>query len=77
MAQAVDVFRRNMIETRSLRESQEADKQRSEGEKQALQKKMADRFEADVKGLVGAVAQGHRAYAARSLRDHHERRRHI
>ena len=57
MAQAVDVFRRNMAETRSLRESQEADKQRSEGEKQALQKKMADRFEADVKGLVGAVAK--------------------
>jgi len=57
MAQAVDVFRRNMAETRSLRESQEADKQRSEVEKQALQKKMADRFEADVKGLVGAVAK--------------------
>jgi methyl-accepting chemotaxis protein len=57
MAQAVDVFRRNMAETRSLRESQEADKQRAEIEKQALQKKMADRFEADVKGLVGAVAK--------------------
>ncbi len=57
MAQAVDVFRRNMAETRSLRESQEADKQRSEVEKRALQKKMADRFEADVKGLVGAVAK--------------------
>jgi methyl-accepting chemotaxis protein len=57
MAQAVDVFRRNMAETRSLRESQEADKQRTEIEKQVLQKKMADRFEADVKGLVGAVAK--------------------
>src|SRR5467141_4680679 len=57
MAQAVDVFRRNMAETRSLREAQEADKQRSELEKKALQRQMADRFEADVKGLVGAVAK--------------------
>jgi methyl-accepting chemotaxis protein len=57
MAQAVDVFRRNMAETRSLREAQEADKQRSELEKKALQRQMADRFEADVKGLVGAVAE--------------------
>jgi methyl-accepting chemotaxis protein len=57
MAQAVDVFRRNMAETRSLREAQEADKQRAELEKKALQRQMADRFEADVKGLVGAVAK--------------------
>jgi methyl-accepting chemotaxis protein len=57
MAQAVDVFRRNMAETKSLREAQEADKQRSELEKKALQRQMADRFEADVKGLVGAVAK--------------------
>jgi methyl-accepting chemotaxis protein len=57
MAQAVDVFRRNMAETRSLREAQEADKQRGEQEKKALQRQMADRFEADVKSLVGAVAK--------------------
>jgi methyl-accepting chemotaxis protein len=57
MAQAVDVFRRNIAETQSLREAQEADKQRSELEKRALQRQMADRFEADVKGLVGAVAE--------------------
>ncbi len=57
MAQAVDVFRRNMVETRSLREAQEADKQRSEIEKKTLQRQMADRFEADVKSLVGAVAK--------------------
>jgi methyl-accepting chemotaxis protein len=56
MARAVDVFRRNMAETRSLREAQEADKQRSESEKKALQREMADRFEADVKSLVSAVA---------------------
>jgi methyl-accepting chemotaxis protein len=56
MAGAVDVFRRNMIEARSLREAQEAAKQQSEAEKRALQRQMADRFEADVKSVVGAVA---------------------
>jgi methyl-accepting chemotaxis protein len=57
MAQAVDVFRRNMMEARSLREAQEAAKRDSERDKKALQRQMADRFEADVKGVVGAVAQ--------------------
>ncbi|WP_315753852.1 MULTISPECIES: methyl-accepting chemotaxis protein [unclassified Bradyrhizobium] len=57
MAQAVDVFRRNMIETASLREAQEATQQRAEQEKQALQRQMADRFEADVKGVVSSVAK--------------------
>jgi methyl-accepting chemotaxis protein len=56
MAGAVDVFRRNMIEARSLREAQEAAKQQAELEKKALQRQMADRFEADVKSVVGAVA---------------------
>ncbi len=57
MAGAVDVFRRNMIEARTLREAQEAAKQRTELEKKALQRQMADRFEADVKSVVGAVAR--------------------
>jgi methyl-accepting chemotaxis protein len=57
MAQAVDVFRHNMIETQSLREAQEAAQQKAELEKQALQRQMADRFEADVKGVVSAVAK--------------------
>ena len=57
MAQAVDVFRRNMIETRDLREQQEAAKRAAEAEKQALQRQMADRFEADVKSVVAQVAQ--------------------
>jgi methyl-accepting chemotaxis protein len=57
MAQAVDVFRRNMAETRSLRETQEADKQKAELEKKALQRRMADRFETDVKGVVAAVTK--------------------
>ena len=57
MAGAVDVFRRNMIEARTLREEQEAAKQQAELEKKALQRQMADRFEADVKSLVSAVAR--------------------
>jgi len=57
MAGAVDVFRRNMIEARSLREAQEAAKLQAELEKKALQRQMADRFEADVKSVVGAVAR--------------------
>jgi methyl-accepting chemotaxis protein len=57
MAVAVDVFRRNMIETGSLREAQEAAKQQAETEKKLLQRPMADRFEADIKGVVGAVGR--------------------
>jgi len=57
MAQAVDVFRRNMIEARALREAQEGAKQQAEIEKKALQRQMADRFEADVKDVVAAVAK--------------------
>src|SRR6202034_3739353 len=57
MAVAVDVFRRNMIEALALRETQEAAKAQAELEKKALQREMADRFEADVKSVVGAVAK--------------------
>src|SRR5216683_157018 len=57
MAVALDVFRRNMIEARTLRESQEAAKYQAELEKKVLQREMADRFESDVKSVVGAVAQ--------------------
>ena len=57
MAGAVDVFRRSMIESRSMRETQEASKQQAELEKKALQRQMADRFETDVKSVVAAVAQ--------------------
>jgi methyl-accepting chemotaxis protein len=57
MADAVDVFRRNMIEARLLRDQQEAAKRQSEMERNALQRRMADRFEADVKGVVNAVAR--------------------
>jgi methyl-accepting chemotaxis protein len=57
MAAAVDVFRRSMIEARSMREAQEASKQQAELEKRALQRQMADRFEADVKSVVATVAK--------------------
>ena len=57
MAGAVEMFRRSMIEARGMREAQEASKQQSELEKKALQRQMADRFEADVKSVVAAVAQ--------------------
>src|SRR3984957_700306 len=57
MAGAVDVFRRNMIESRLLREEQEAANKQSEAEKSALQRRMADRFESDVRSLVSAVAR--------------------
>jgi methyl-accepting chemotaxis protein len=57
MAVAVDVFRRNMIEARTLREAQEAAKAQAEIEKKSLLRQMADRFEADVKSVVGAVAK--------------------
>jgi methyl-accepting chemotaxis protein len=57
MAVAVDVFRRGMIEAQTMREAQEVSKQQAELEKKALQHQMADRFEADVKSVVRAVAQ--------------------
>jgi methyl-accepting chemotaxis protein len=57
MAVAVDVFRRNMIETGAMRQAQEAAKAQAEVEKKALQRQMADRFEADVKSVVSAVAR--------------------
>jgi methyl-accepting chemotaxis protein len=57
MAQAVDVFRRNMIETQDLRDQQQATQHKAEQDKQMLQRQMADRFEADVKSVVAAVAK--------------------
>jgi len=57
MATAVDVFRRNMVEASAMRDAQEATKRHAEQEKKALQCQMADRFEADVKSVVSAVAK--------------------
>ena len=60
MATAVDVFRRSMIEAVEMREAQEASKRQIEIEKKKVQAAMADRFESDVKSVVGAVAQATR-----------------
>jgi methyl-accepting chemotaxis protein len=60
MAVAVDVFRRNMMEAGALRQAQETAKLQADAEKKALQRQMADRFEADVKSVVGAVAEATR-----------------
>src|ERR1700716_554928 len=57
LAVAVEGFRRGMIEARRRREAKEATKQQAELEKKALQRQMADRFEADGKSVVGAVGQ--------------------
>jgi len=57
MATAIDVFRNGIIEARTMRAAQEATKAQAEREKKALQRQMADRFEADVKSVVGAVAK--------------------
>jgi len=55
MAEAVQVFKDNMIETDRLRKEQEETKQRSEAERRQAMLDLADRFEASVGGVVGAV----------------------
>ena len=77
MAVAVDVFRRSMMEAGAMRAAQEAAKQQAEAEKKALQRQMADRFEADVKSVVSAVAKRDQGHAARRRRDHGQRQRHL
>jgi hypothetical protein len=57
MAAAVDVFRRNMIESATLREARETADQKAATEKNLLQRQMADRFEADIKSVVSAVGR--------------------
>jgi methyl-accepting chemotaxis protein len=57
MAVAVDVFRCSMIEARQMRDAQEASKRQIEIEKKKVQAAMANRFETDVKSVVGAVAR--------------------
>ena len=71
------MFRRNMIEARALREAQEAAKAADRLEKKALQRQMADRFEADVKSVVGAVAQATADMQRVAGRDHGKRQRHL
>lgn len=56
MAQAVLVFKNNMLETERLKQEQEQQKLRAEQEKKAAMHQLADNFERDVKGIVSAVA---------------------
>jgi methyl-accepting chemotaxis protein len=56
MAGAVEIFKHNMIEAERLRVEQEQAKARTEAEKVAAMNKMADEFEASVKGIVQTVS---------------------
>ena len=56
MAKAVDVFKRSMIDAERLRAEREASKQRAEADKKAMMAKLADSFDAQVKGVVERVS---------------------
>jgi len=56
MADTVQVFKDGMIETERLRAAQEAQKRRTEGERQAAMRQLADDFDRTVTGVVDAVA---------------------
>jgi methyl-accepting chemotaxis protein len=56
MAQSVQVFKDNLVETNRLRGEQEAAKLRAEADKRATMNRMADEFEASVKGIVQMVS---------------------
>jgi methyl-accepting chemotaxis protein len=55
MADAVDVFKQNMIEADRLRREQEEAKKRAEEEKRAAMQKLADDFQARVGGVIQTV----------------------
>lgn len=55
MAQAVLVFKKNMIENERLQLEQEEQKKRTEAERKAAMREMADSFEAQVGGVIEAV----------------------
>ncbi|GBD47367.1 methyl-accepting chemotaxis protein [Methylopila sp. Yamaguchi] len=56
MAQAVDVFKDGMIRARALEEETALARAGAEAQRKATMRDMADRFEAAVSGVVGAVA---------------------
>ncbi len=56
MAAAVQVFKENMQETERLRAEQEALKKQAEIDKVAAMNKLADEFEASIRGVVNGVA---------------------
>jgi methyl-accepting chemotaxis protein len=57
MAQSVQVFKENMIETARLRHAQDALKQQSETEKKDLMVQLADKFEQDVRASLDNLAR--------------------
>jgi len=56
MAGTVQVFKDSMIETDRIRAEQEQAKSRTEAEKHAAMQRLADEFEASVKGIVQTVS---------------------
>jgi methyl-accepting chemotaxis protein len=56
MAEAVDIFRRQGVETERLRQQQDADRRASEAEKQAALVAMADTVERETRKAVEAVS---------------------
>jgi methyl-accepting chemotaxis protein len=56
MASAVDVFRRNAIEADRLRDETEQHKAEAEADRKAGMMRLADSFEAGIKGIVNSVA---------------------
>jgi methyl-accepting chemotaxis protein len=56
MAKTVQVFKENMIRADQLAAEQEELKRKAEADKKAMLNKMADEFEASVKGVVGSVS---------------------
>jgi methyl-accepting chemotaxis protein len=57
MAGALDIFRQNIVESRRMRDEQEAAKLQAEADKKAALRAMADRFELEVKSVVGDVSR--------------------
>lgn len=55
MAQAVSIFKRNLIETEGLRAAQETHKKRAEDERRTVMLDLADKFEATVGHIVNEV----------------------
>lgn len=55
MAQAVAIFKRNLIETEGLRAAQETHKKRAEDERRTVMLDLADKFEATVGHIVNEV----------------------
>ncbi|MBP2231062.1 methyl-accepting chemotaxis protein [Azospirillum agricola] len=60
LARALQVFKNNSLDIQRLQEEREAQKRQAEADRQAAMRALADRFDADVQGIVQAVAQAAR-----------------